>query len=257
MRVPIRILVVALATLLAVACGGDDDGDVLASSDASTDAESAPATEDTTGDDNEAMTGDGDSEWCERIREVQDSDEPSPLNFSFTGLDPATLETQFTDNLEVVEEWADTAPPEIDDQVATMLETYTSFVELASDAEWNLIALGSDPEFLAIAEDPAIQQAANDIDAYSRDVCGIDFGVPAQTVPAPAPGTDDDAAGMVDEFLSQFGLPAGFLNDEQLACMEGELSKAFPDGLPEDLTLTADNLELFDTAGSACGIGTP
>lgn len=63
--------------------------------------------------------------------------------------------------------------------------------------------------------------------------------------------------GALDEYLEAFGLPPNFLTDDQLDCLTGELDKAYPDGIPADLTITPETVEIFDQAGSACGVGNP
>lgn len=268
MRASIRLLVAALAlSVAAVACGDDDGGDVLASSQASTDGDTATsdaaAADDAVADDSMAddstessvaMSGDSDSEWCRRIREIRDSDEPSPLDLSFTGFDPATLEAQFTTNLGVMQEWADGAPPEIDDQVDTMLQAYTTFVDLASEAEWNMVALGTDPEFIETFDDPAIEQAANDIDAYSRDVCGVDFAE-IQDVPSTSTG-GGEADDLVTAVLDAMDLPTEMLTTEQAACMSEQLTPAFSDGVPSGPDgLSTDQSAAIGVAMAVCGFG--
>jgi hypothetical protein len=257
MAYSMRVLVAAVAlALLAAACGSGDEAEV-GSAPVTSDDEGADGSTETTDDAGAAMTGDANSDWCQAMREVQESGDANPMDFGFTGLDPASMEAYFTGNLAMMDDWRNAAPPEIDQQVETMYGLYSSFVDLAEAAEWNVAVMGSDPEFMELVSDPAVEQAANDIDAYSRDVCGVDLitiETPGASVPAAGGG---DASGLAQEFLGQFGLPPNFLTDQQLECLNGELAEAFPDGLPEDLALTAETVEVFDTAGAACGIGTP
>jgi len=256
MTFSIRVLVAAVAlALLAAACGSGDEAQV-GSAPVTSDDQGTDGSTDATDDAGAAMTGDGDSEWCQAIREIQESGEANPMDFGFTGLDPASMEAYFTGNLAMMDDWRNAAPPEIDQQVETMYGLYSSFIDLAEAAEWNVAAMGSDPEFMELVSDPAIEQAANDIDAYSRDVCGVDL-IAVETPSPSVPAGDADASGLAGEFLGQFGLPPNFLSDQQLECLNGELAKAFPGGLPENLTLNAETLEVFDTAGAACGVGIP
>jgi hypothetical protein len=270
---PIRAMAIAaVLAVLAVGCGGDDEGEVTSA--AVTDDESAETTSDaTTGDDSagdattgdadddgtddaggddQAMTGDGGSEWCQRIREAQESGEDNPLDLGLTNLDPASVEEFFTENLALMDEWRDAAPPEIDDQVETMYGAYQTFVERAEEAEWNLLVLGADPELLEIIEDPAIEQAADDIDAYSRDVCGVDFAAGAAATPTAPTGGDVDAT-LAAGVLEALGLPTDGLSADQAVCMSDELAAAFPDGPPSGPGFSTDQSAALGVAMAVCG----
>lgn len=95
----------------------------------------------------------------------------------------------------------------------------------------------------AVAEGGAAEDGATDGEA----------GQATTTASGPVGGGDE----AVTEFLGAFGLPPNFLNDEQLACVTEQLEEAFPEGIPEDLTLNTETIELFDEVGAACGIGNP
>lgn len=260
-RVLMTIVVLALA---AAACGGDDDGeiastvdDAVAAEETTADDESAGdgSTDDGQGDAAEPATGDPGSDWCDAVRSAEQG-EASPLDFDILGLSPEELEARFTDNIAVLEEWEAKAPPEISDQVTTLVDAFRTVVSLAEDAEWDLLALGTDPAFLAAFDTAELEAAADDIDRYSADVCGVDLGVAATgatestmpTIPEPA---DGDA---VAQFLAAFGLPPSFLTDEQTACLNRELEGAFPGGVPDEITISNETIELFDRLGATCGI---
>ena len=271
MRNGLMILVVAV--LLVAACGSDDGdevelgstgGDVeeTSSDDTGGDAAGGDGTgEDGTGGDepDEAMTGDSGSDWCEAVRSAA-AEEDSPLDFDLLGLTPEELEARFTENVAVLEEWEAQAPPEIESQVTTMVDAFRTVVSLAEEAEWDLMTLGTDPAFIEAFDSAELEAAADDIDRYSRDVCGVDLagagagaGAAGGTDPS-VPSAGGDAA---SDFLETFGLPPNFLTEDQLACVTAELEAAFPQGIPEDLVLDAQTVELFNTVGAACGIGTP
>ena len=116
------IWIIAGLAILAVACGGSDDA-----TDDPTTTTVAPSSDDTTSTTADETTtttaatvsGDSDSEYCERVREARAS-EQSPLDFSFFGKSPEEIEAQFEENLEIFAEWPAIAPPEIKEDAETM-----------------------------------------------------------------------------------------------------------------------------------------
>jgi hypothetical protein len=251
----VTVATVMAVVLLASACGGDDEaelGSVGNGETTTTDQDQAAGD----GDD-EPVTGDAGSDWCDAIRDAAD-DEASPIDFDLLGLTPQEMEARLTENVAVLEDWEAKAPPEIDEQVNTMVDAFRTVVSRADEAEWDLATLATDPAFLGAFDAPELESAADDIDAYSRDVCGVDLGVAAVgTGGVTTPSVPATEGGAATEFLETFGLPPNFLDDEQLACVTAELEATFPGGIPSELTLNAETIELFDTVGSACGIGTP
>lgn len=250
------IVSIAAVALIAAACGSDGE-DALESADGSA-SETSEETEDgATTDADDPVSGDTDSDWCVAARSAAESGE-SPLDLSLVDVDPAAIETRFTESLAVIEEWEDRAPPEIDGQVTTVAESFRALVAMADAADWDLMAIGTDPTFLATFDAPDLEAAANDIDRYTTDVCGIDLGVgldagPVADPSVPGPGDGD----LATEFLGKFGLPADFLTDEQLVCVTGELERAYPDGIPGELIIDEETGALFTTAAETCGFAAP
>ncbi len=205
-------------------------------------------------DDTAAISGDSNSDWCEAVRAAADETD-SPLDFDLIGLSPEEVEARLKGNLDELERWEATAPPDIETQVGTLVNGFRTFVSLGDEAGWDLFALASDPDFETAVDSDELSRAADDVEAYNREVCGVDSDLDLTDGGTPGEIDPGDADDMATIFLEQFGLPANFLTDEQLACMNEELAAAFADGMPEDLTLTPDNIEIFDTVGAACGIG--
>ncbi len=255
-----RLVAAAMAlTLVAGACGSDDEGELgSAGTDATDDAQTSTddASDGDGDDDGEAMTGDSGSDWCDAVRSAADGD-ASPLDFDVFTLTPDEIVARFNENMAELERWQDQAPPEIETQVGTLVGAFQTLNDKVNEAGGDLLSLGSDPEFLATFDAPELTAAADDIDAYSRDVCGVDLGVDlggdagAPDVSVPPAGGGEDAA---TQLLEQFGLPLGFLDDDQIACINDELATAFPDGLPDDLLQSEDAFAVFDQVDAACGI---
>lgn len=247
--------IIAGVALLVAACGGSDEatGDSATTEVPSSIEDGTPAEETTT---TTAATttaapvsGDGDSEYCKRVREAQASDE-SPLDFSFFGKSPQEIEAQFEQNLETFAEWPAIAPPEIKDDVETVFDFYTQFVERGNELEWNLAAMADDEVFNNAFDDPALNAAAMNVDNYTREVCGVDFDQPST---APPSAGNDDALG---ELLGDLGLPipANLLSEENLECLSTELEPLLASEIGEGYVPTEEDITLVFNALDACGI---
>ena len=250
-----KVLLVCLTLVVMAAACGDGESDEVGSAagDDTAAVDEQPGSDDT--EDSEAMSGDGDSEWCDAIRTAAD-EAGSPLDLDLLGLSPDEVEARLKGNLDELERWEARAPAEIESQVTTLVDGYRTFLSIGDEAEWDLTAMATDPDFQAAFQNTDLIDAAAEVDAYSRDVCGVDLALdPTNTGGTAVVPDGGDAGDIATAFLEQFGLPPNFLTDEQLTCVNEQLAAAFPDGVPENLTLTPDNIEIFDAAGAACGIG--
>lgn len=244
--------IIAGLALLVASCGGSDDvaddtttTTVVASSDADS---STPA--ETTTSSAAPVSGDSDSEYCERVREAVAAEE-SPLDFSFFGKSPEEIEAQFERNLETFAEWPAIAPPEIKDDAETIFDYYTQFVERGNELDWNLTAMADDEVFNSAFDDPALDAATMNVDNYTREVCGVDFGQPSTAPPSTG---NDDALG---ELLGDLGLPipANLLSEANLECLNTELEPLLASEIGEGYVPTDEDITLVLNALDACGIG--
>lgn len=247
-----RSAALALAAVLALgACGGGDD-DSSSDAPSATTAAVAEAPDETTAvteapaateaPDPEPVSGDSGSEWCDGIR----SGEDSGIGVDLFGATPEEIEAQFRQNVEAVERWESVAPPEIEDDVNLFADAFRTFVRLGEEADWDILAMAENPEFETAFDDPALDAASDRIDAYSRDVCGVDLGLGfddggAGDAPPPPSGPPADQA---EALLGLFGLPADFLTEETRACLNEGIAEAFPDGVPE--VIDAESAAAFD-----------
>ncbi|MEM9562972.1 MAG: hypothetical protein AAGA93_10160 [Actinomycetota bacterium] len=257
-----RLVAVAMAlTLVAGACGSDDEGE-LGSAGAEVATDGQTAADDSTDDaassdgDDQAITGDSGSSWCDAVRSAAE-DDTNPLDFDLFTLSPDEIVARFQENVAELERWQDQAPPEIDSQVGTLVDAFRTLSDKVDEADGDLLSLGNDPEFLATFDAPELEAAANDIDAYSRDVCGVDLGADlggdagAPDVSVPPVGGGEDAA---TQLFEQFGLPLNFLTEDQLACVNAEIAAVFPDGLPADLLQNEEAFAVLDAINTTCDI---
>jgi hypothetical protein len=236
--------------LAATACGSGDD-----SADTPTTAASAAADDDatttsgtaTTTTTPEPVSGDSDSEYCERVR----SEEDSPLDISFFGLTPEELQVQFERNLEIFAEWPAIAPEEIKDDAEVVFDFYEQFVERGNEMGWSLEAMADDEAFNALFDSPELDAATTNLDNYTRDVCGVDF---TEQSPTPPTAGSDDPLG---ELLLELGIPipTSLLSEENLGCLTTELQPLLEAGIDEGYVPTAEDLELLSDAIDTCGIG--
>lgn len=243
------VVMLAAIVLVASACGGGDD-DTADPSDGNNTTTTSASSDSTTTTAPE-VSGDGDSTWCRRVRDIIESDEPSPLSFNFFGMSSEQLQQQFERNLEVFEEWADIAPPEIDAEVDSFVDGFRTVVRIGNENSWNINLLANDPEFEA-AFGSDVEAAGNAIDAYNRDVCGVELGFdPATGAPSTTLPADDDYVG---QLLALLGVPAGFLPPAALECMNGELADYFTEPIGPGYVPTDEDFEAFDDAAEVCNV---
>jgi len=243
--------------LVATACGGGDSSSDTTTTTAattgggSTDGSDDTTTTTTTTTEPEQVSGDSGSDYCERVRDAEASND-SPLDFSFFGKTPAQLQAQFESNLKVFEQWKDVAPGEIDDDIDVIFNFYKTFVDRATELEWNLEAMADDEVFNTAFDDPAVDAAGDNIDKYTLDVCGVDFSATAD------PGTDDgdgqlDPVSIVLNALP-ITIPDGLLSADDIACMSDEMGSEFIDAVTPDYVVTQADIALLVAAADTCGI---
>jgi hypothetical protein len=259
----IRVLtLVVVLALVAAACGGDDGGSddatTTTASSAGSDGEenattttAAPATTTTEA----VVSGDSDSAWCRGLREASE-ETAGPGALDIMTATPEELGQAFEAVRDTFAEAADSAPPEIAGDVDVLLAFFETFVDKGNAAEWNLLALASDPEFAATFEDPSFEQAANRVDAYSREVCGVDFSTFADAGTAPpAPGGGDaDEDDPVSIVLGTLGIPRALFTDEQIECVTEELGEEFVASVTPDWVPTPEAVEALAAAVDACDL---
>ena len=127
---------------------------------------------------------------------------PSSADVIFGNLNFATnlgnLEQQFTLMNDALDEWADRAPGEIDDDVDIVVDTIRGLTELFEDYDYNFIAIGrdagDDPRFVALDSDE-FAAAADRISEF----CDFDVDLPSSGGSggggSTAPAGDSDSGG--------------------------------------------------------------
>lgn len=173
---------------LVIACGGgdDDDGDdgdggngggnneptaSASPSDSGNDddnnSDDDRDDDDRDNDDDRGSSG-ADSDFCS----------PDRADAIFNGLDVASLDLgnlqeQFEQMDDFLEDWADSAPGEIRDDVNTLVGGMRGLIEVLEENDYNFLAVGTnaanDPRFLAL-DDPEFQAASDRVAEY----CGFD-----------------------------------------------------------------------------------
>jgi len=215
--------------------GSDGDG----SSDPTTTTTPAP------------VSGDSSSSYCARIRETIEGD-ATGLDFNLLGRTPQEIQALFEANLEVFEDWQDLAPDEIKDDAAVIVEAFRTIVERGNELGWDLEALVDDPVFNAF-DTAEVTAAANNLDAHSRDVCGVDFTTLGDPGSAPDPG-GDEPQDAVSILLGTFGIPASFFAEEDIECLREALGPEFEARITADYVLTAEDTALLASALETCEI---
>lgn len=254
-RLRFRYIGVALAlALIASACGGGEDG---ADSPATTTTtaptgggtDGAAATTTTTV---KPVSGDSGSTFCERVREAAASGE-SPLDFSFFGMSAEELEAQFSANLAVFEQWRDIAPSEIKDDANLVFDAYRTFVDRGNELNWDLEAMADDEVFNDGFDDAALDTASDNLENYTRDVCGVDLDEDFD----PEPGAGDEDDGTLGSLLDTLGIPIpiDFLSEDDLECMTTALEPLLTAGIGPGYVPTDADLQVLADALEDCEIG--
>lgn len=248
----IVILLAVVLSMIAAACGGGDSASDDGTTTTTTSDSGSTGNDTTTTTEPERASGDSGSDYCERVRAAQDGEEDS-LDFNLFGRTPAEIEAQFEANLEIFEGWRDLAPDAIKDDADVLLEAFRTIVDRGKELEWDLEAMAADEVFNNFDE-PAISQATANLDAYSRDVCGVDFSVSADpgTAPPSGNGDEDDPITIA---LNFFQLPAGFFSEEDVQCLRDELGSEFEASITPGWVPTQDDINLLLDALDACEIG--
>jgi hypothetical protein len=144
-----------LATVLLVAaCGDADEAETGADTTVTTAAEA-----------DTGFTGDDSDRFCELARELDDQDPFEQGEFD--------LAEAFRDAVDSIDEIIGVAPAEIRGDFETLQEGLQEVALAIEEADGDLFAV--DPERLESLEDARYEQAADRIDTYLRDVCGIEI----------------------------------------------------------------------------------
>ena len=246
-------IALAVAITAAACSGGSDDAasEENTTTSLSDDTDLTSTTEaSTTTTTTEPIEGDSGSDYCDRVREAQTSNE-SPLDFSFFNKTPEELAAQFDRNLEIFEEWQSISPPEIQSDTAIVLDFYRLFVDRGNELEWNLEAMADDELFNSSFDNPRLVAATANIDSYTLNTCGVDFNESAGS--PPATGTEN-ALGDVLESLG-IPVPVDFLGEEAIECLNDELEPLLEQDIGAGYVPTDDDIALLTTALANCGIG--
>jgi len=233
---------VAVLALAGGACGGDDDGD--AADDAS-DTSDTSDTSDVAGNDEEDADSSGDdgsdsgtNEWC-TLMESADTPELDSLDIT----DPDSVENAFQEVVNLMDDAADSAPDEIEDDVQILVDQFKSFFDELEDADFNFSELDQ-----AALENPEADAASARIDEF----CGFDDtdDTDTATTDDSDTATTEDAAdvpsgdGAVEaELMRQF--TAMGMSEDQAGCMVENLDmdEVVANGATDPMMF----LDLFET----------
>lgn len=152
--------------------GEDDDGDAGTTTSAPT-SETTTGGEGDDGDDttDETFTGDADSEWCATYQELQDL--PDPFSGEST---PEEAASMFQEAFALADELVEVSPPDILEATERAAVALREFDEILAAYDYDFERLGQEatPEELEQLNDPELQEASDDLEAYASQVCGIE-----------------------------------------------------------------------------------
>lgn len=165
-------IIVLLVSLGLAACGGGGGGDVdVASQDKKADGDgSGGDAEATAGDaDDPKFTGKGGKDFCEYLQELERTEEDLDLG---TGENTKENREKAKKTLDVFSELEDKAPPEIRADVKLVIDLARPIFQRIADGKDLATAPSSAPP--TEAESKAYEEANKRVEAYSKNVCGID-----------------------------------------------------------------------------------
>lgn len=155
-----RALAVGLAVLLLAACSGDEG-------DGGREDGSSPSSTTTT----VVYTGDPGSAFCGRLRDLSLDDVLSQPSES-----AADVEAAFTRLLDVLDQTAAAAPPELQEDIALLVAGIAALDDALRAVGYSYDALAESPdgpEVSAAVNDPAFAVAGEHISAYKAQVCKL------------------------------------------------------------------------------------
>ena len=202
---------VAALALVGASCGGDDDAtdDAGAADTSSEDADS--------GDNDDAGNDDaGNDEWCDLVESAEfDTPQLDDLDIN----DPESVENAFQEVVDLMEEAADRAPDEIEDDVELLVDQAKTFFEALKDADFNFLDV--DQAALENTEADAASDRIDEFCGFDSDDATSDTGDGA-TDDTGDTGGDLSGEGTVrDELLRQF--TAMGMSEDQANCLVDNL----------------------------------
>jgi hypothetical protein len=229
---------VAALALAGGACGGDDDGDTTGDAADTADTSDAASTDDADSGD-EDSGDDGGSEtnaWCALM---EGAETPAFDELDITDAD--SVENAFREVVDLIEEAADSAPDEIEDDVQILADQFETFFDELEEADFNFAEIDQ-----TALDSPEADAASERIDEF----CGLepDAGETVTTDDAAAP--DDTGAapaggdGTVEaELMRQF--TAIGMTEDQASCMVDNLDmeEVVANGATDPMMF----LDLFET----------
>jgi hypothetical protein len=226
----------ALALAVVLTGCGDSDGE---SESAATVTTVTTGTASAEPDSGEPFTGDAGSAWCEMARDLDEGfDESEQL----TSFDPATLEDLYTRLSGDLSRAEEVAPDEIRADVTNVVGGVERIVDLLEGADWDLTQISASDA--AALDDPSLIGAAERIERYGIEVCGLEPDA-AEETPS---GSSAQAEQAVIDALVGLGL-----DEEQARCLAQTIvaSGGSTDDLLSDPQALADQcgISLQDLAG--------
>ncbi|MEM9132929.1 MAG: hypothetical protein AAF962_18705 [Actinomycetota bacterium] len=124
-----------------------------------------------------ACGGDDAAAFCDAARELSGLDPTADVDFNAEdpGAAMAAAFGEFSNGLSTLEE---SAPSEIEGDLQLLISGVDTLSEALEAADGDLIALATDPEMaeqLEALDGPEFEAAANNVETYVRDECGVEF----------------------------------------------------------------------------------
>jgi hypothetical protein len=166
----IALLLLVLLSLVAGACGGGDGGDDNGDSAGSAAGGTREAGSDDADDADTDFSGEGSGDFCDKIQVLND-DESLEMSGEET---EEESRRKAQESLDALDDLADDAPPEIEDDVDLLVEGLRPLLEaIAEGKDFTQMSEEEQAEFEAL-DSEEYEAAGNRVNAYVEGVCGID-----------------------------------------------------------------------------------
>lgn len=171
-----RCLIAAVgcsAALLLAACGGSSGSpaSTVAETLAPADTAAAATTEAPAATSAPAASGDSNSEFCNRARQLRTGF--NPFGDIAGGTDATSLKTHFEAGTVVFDGLNEVRPEPVARDMDVVRNAITAFHAGAERLSWDIIAIAQDPQLAAYMSGGSVKTALDHVHAYLLDVCGV------------------------------------------------------------------------------------
>ncbi len=165
------MIVAAVLTALAAACGGSGSSKASGSGTTTTTAAGSSSASGSGTTTTQKISGDSNSNFCRYARDVEKSFTPD------VGADPSSIRSLMEQAGKAMQQAVKIAPAEIKPDFQTFVDAFTPYLQALKDANYDYTKI--DPTKLQSITAPDVTAASQHISAYMTQVCHITDTTPS------------------------------------------------------------------------------